>query len=170
MLYTHRNGHSHQSADGNGLFYIHMKKGKYQHDHNRQQHQRSEIIVIHKQVPGGIDSRAGMDGKAENSIQNTTEYEGNQSTACHIPDIGKKIRFCQFTDKKRTGGNRRTPVPARIAPPVRKGGIPILLAIVIQITPMVAALPKEVPVRKEIRQHRRKDASSITEGVQMADA
>ena len=59
------------------------------------------------------DSRAGMDGKAENSIQNTTEYEGNQSTACHIPDIGKKIRFCQLTDKKRTGGNRRTPVPEK---------------------------------------------------------
>ena len=121
-------------------------------------------IVIHKQVPGGIDSRAGMDGKAENSIQNTTEYEGNQSTACHIPDIGKKIRFCQFTDKKRTGGNRRTPVPEKNPGQDRAAGKKG------RNTPMVAALPKDVPVRKEIRQHRRKDASSITEGVQMADA
>ena len=114
-----------------------------------------------------------MDGKAENSIQNTTEYEGNQSTACHIPDIGKKIRFCQFTDKKRTGGNRRTPVPEKNPGQDRAAGKKGRNTHTVghsQITPMVAALPKEVPVRKEIRQHRRKDASSITEGVQMADA
>ena len=41
---------------------------------------------------------------------------------------------------------------------------------VIQITPMVAALPKEVPVRKETRQHRRKEASSMTDGLHMAEA
>ena len=54
-----------------------------------------------------------MDGKTKNSIQNTAQYKGNQSTAGHIPDIEKKIRFCQLTDKKRTGGNRRTPVPEK---------------------------------------------------------
>ena len=33
-----------------------------------------------------------MDGKTKNSIQNTAQYKGNQSTAGHIPDIEKKIR------------------------------------------------------------------------------
>ena len=54
-----------------------------------------------------------MDGKTKNSIQNTAQYKGNQSTACHIPDIGKKICFRQLADKKCTGGNRRTPVPEK---------------------------------------------------------
>ena len=37
---------------------------------------------------------------------------------------------------------------------------------VMQITPMVAALPKAVPVKKESRLQSRNDASTITEGAQ----
>ena len=48
-----------------------------------------------------------------------------------------------------------------MAPPSNIVEIPILFAMVMQITPIVATLPKEVPVRKEIRQHSRNDTSSI---------
>ena len=46
MLYTHCNDHSHQPADGDGLFYVHPKKRKHQHDHNRKEHQRRERIFL----------------------------------------------------------------------------------------------------------------------------
>ena len=41
----------------------------------------------------------------------------------------------------------------------------MLDAMVTQMTPMVAAVPKAVPVRAEIRQHSRKVISTITPGL-----
>ena len=48
--------------------------------------------------------------------------------------------------------------PDSTAPPASTGLIPMDSAIVMDITPTVAALPKEVPVRKDIRQLIRKTA------------
>lgn len=57
-------------------------------------------------------------------------------------------------------GEQRSPKyePAMMAPPEYIGGIFMLLAIVMQITPMVAAVPKDVPVRADTRAHSRNDA------------
>ena len=55
-------------------------------------------------------------------------------------------------------GEHRSPkrTPESIAPPVRMGFAPIVIPIVTQITPIVAAEPKDVPIRNETRQHRAK--------------
>ena len=45
-----------------------------------------------------------------------------------------------------------------MAPPEYMGGIFMLLAMVMQMTPIVAAVPKDVPVRDDTRAHRRNDA------------
>ena len=47
---------------------------------------------------------------------------------------------------------------------MQKGGTPMETPMVLQITPIVAAVPKAVPVRKEIRQFKRKVISRNTEG------
>ena len=54
-------------------------------------------------------------------------------------------------------GEQRSPkkLPERMAPPVRAGFRPAALDMSIQMTPMVLAVPKEVPVRKDIREHSR---------------
>ena len=54
-------------------------------------------------------------------------------------------------------GEQRSPkkLPERTAPPVRAGSRPAALDISMQITPMVLAVPNEVPVRKDIMEHRR---------------
>ena len=46
--------------------------------------------------------------------------------------------------------------PARIAPPARTLSAPIADAIVMQMTPIVAAVPVEVPMRVDMRQQTRK--------------
>ena len=107
-------------------------------------------------------------------INNTGEGKRYQGAPEHIPDIEKRSVFVSSLTRIALveTGEQRSPkkIPARIAPPVYIEGIPLLSAMVIQITPMVAALPKEVPVRKETRQHRRKEASSMTDGLHMAEA
>ena len=45
-------------------------------------------------------------------------------------------------------------------------GMPILSVIVMQMTPMVAAVPNAVPVRAEIRQQSRKVAKTIADWLQ----
>ena len=54
-------------------------------------------------------------------------------------------------------GEQRSPkkAPPKIAPPRYTGLIPITLPILIVITPMVAAVPKEVQVKSESRQFKR---------------
>ena len=51
-------------------------------------------------------------------------------------------------------GEHRSPknMPERIAPPESMGFTSMAFAIVIHITPVVAAVPKDVPVRKEIKE------------------
>ena len=46
----------------------------------------------------------------------------------------------------------------------------MLLAMVMVMTPTVAAVPKAVPVSEETRQHNKKAASSIPRGVHRAVA
>lgn len=55
-------------------------------------------------------------------------------------------------------GLQRSPKkqPARIAPPARTLSAPRVEASVMQITPMVAAVPVEVPISVDIRQQARK--------------
>ena len=59
-------------------------------------------------------------------------------------------------------GEQRSPkkLPERMAPPVRRGLRPAALEMSIQMTPMVLAVPKEVPVRKDMAEHRRKVQST----------
>ena len=63
-------------------------------------------------------------------------------------------------------GEQRSPkkTPDKTAPPTRSMGMFMAAAIVVQITPMVAAVPKAVPVRKETAQFRRKAISKNREG------
>ena len=42
--------------------------------------------------------------------------------------------------------------------------------IFIQITPIVAAVPNDVPVRKDVIEHRRKAANSMSDGIHISDA
>ena len=51
-------------------------------------------------------------------------------------------------------GEHRSPkkTPERIEPPVKTGLIPSAEAIVAQTTPIVAAVPNEVPVKKDMAQ------------------
>ena len=61
-------------------------------------------------------------------------------------------------------GEHRSPKydPERTAPPVSKMGTPALVAMNAQIVPMVTAVPNEVPVRNDMRQHSRNVASKTT--------
>ena len=63
-------------------------------------------------------------------------------------------------------GKQRSPkyTPERIAPPVIHEGIPSAEAIVAHTTPIVAAVPRAVPVRTEIRQFRRNVISKNVDG------
>ena len=63
-------------------------------------------------------------------------------------------------------GEHRSPknTPERIAPPVRISLHPIAFAMVMQITPMVAAVPNAVPVRTDTRQFKRNAIKIITDG------
>lgn len=63
-------------------------------------------------------------------------------------------------------GEQRSPkkTPERIAPPVSTGETPIAVPIAAQITPIVAAVPKEVPVSTERPQLSRKLISRKTPG------
>ena len=56
--------------------------------------------------------------------------------------------------------------PEITAPPEKRIGIPILFAMVIHITPIVAEVPNAVPVRNEIRAQSKKHISTIAEGSQ----
>ena len=64
-------------------------------------------------------------------------------------------------------GEQRSPkkAPDRTAPPSKNGGILIVEAMTEQITPMVAAVPKEVPVRKESIAFKRNVIIRNTEGI-----
>lgn len=68
-------------------------------------------------------------------------------------------------------GEQRSPkkAPDKIAPPVNAGLIPIAFERVMQITPRVAAAPKDVPVRNETRQHSRKVIRIKTDGIIILD-
>ncbi len=63
-------------------------------------------------------------------------------------------------------GEQRSPkyAPASTAPPASSSFAPIEAAIVMHTTPMVAAVPNDVPVRKDIRPHRRKMARGAAAG------
>lgn len=63
-------------------------------------------------------------------------------------------------------GEQRSPkkTPERIAPPVSTGETSMAVPIAAQMTPIVAAVPKEVPVRTEITQLSRKVISRKIEG------
>ena len=63
-------------------------------------------------------------------------------------------------------GEQRSPknAPERMAPPRSSGFAPSETPMLMQITPMVAAVPKEVPVSTEIPQFKRKDTSRMTSG------
>ena len=50
-------------------------------------------------------------------------------------------------------------MPESIAPPENTGFTPMAFASVMQMTPMVAAVPKEVPVKNEISEFIRKTAA-----------
>ena len=65
-------------------------------------------------------------------------------------------------------GEHRSPqnAPEITAPPEIRIGMPILLAIVIHITPIVADVPKAVPVRNETKAHSKKQISTIACGLQ----
>ena len=64
-------------------------------------------------------------------------------------------------------GEQRSPkyMPEREAPPSRAGSIPMILPIVMQMTPIVAIVPKDVPVRNDTKQFRRKVMSKKTLGI-----
>ena len=59
-------------------------------------------------------------------------------------------------------GEQRSPkkLPERMAPPVRKELKPAAFDMSMHMTPMVLAVPKEVPVRKDMEEHRRKVQST----------
>ena len=63
-------------------------------------------------------------------------------------------------------GEHRSPKkdPDRMDPAESTGLSPMVLAMVMQMAPMVAAVPKEVPVRKDIPAHRRKASRGKTAG------
>ena len=69
-------------------------------------------------------------------------------------------------------GEQRSPksTPDRTAPPIRRMSTPIAPPIVAQITPMVAALPKEVPIRTDTAQLSRKVIRRKTPGRISAEA
>ena len=69
-------------------------------------------------------------------------------------------------------GEQRSPkkMPERIAPPVYITGMRILLAKVMQITPIVAALPKAVPIRNDTTQHSTNVISTIACGTANIEA
>ena len=72
-----------------------------------------------------------------------------------------------FCHKQSAGGYRRTPVPEKApdiaAPPARARLISIAWAMAIQMAPIVAAVPKEVPIRKDTRLFNKKVSSKNTE-------
>ena len=55
-------------------------------------------------------------------------------------------------------GEQRSPkkIPDNMAPAVSSGFNPAAFEIIMQITPMVLLVPKEVPVKNDIIQHKRK--------------
>ena len=63
-------------------------------------------------------------------------------------------------------GEQRSPknAPESTAPPVRITGTPMTLPMVAQMTPMVAAVPKEVPVSTDTPAFKRKVMSRNTPG------
>ena len=63
-------------------------------------------------------------------------------------------------------GEQRSPkkLPDRMAPPSSAGSVPIPPPIIMQITPTVAAVPREVPVRTDTSAHSRKEARSSSDG------
>ena len=69
-------------------------------------------------------------------------------------------------------GEQRSPknIPERMAPLAYTAGIFILFANVIQITPIVAALPKAVPIKNDTKQHNKKVSSTIICGTATNDA
>ena len=64
-------------------------------------------------------------------------------------------------------GEQRSPkkAPDMIAPPAITGLTPIVWAMAIQIAPMVAAVPKAVPIRKDTRQFNKKARRIKMDGV-----
>ena len=64
-------------------------------------------------------------------------------------------------------GEHRSPkkAPDIAAPPARARLISIVWAMAIQMAPIVAAVPKEVPIRKDTRLFNKKVSSKNTEGV-----
>ena len=62
-------------------------------------------------------------------------------------------------------GEQRSPknAPDRMAPPSR-GLVPAEIPMLMQMTPMVAEVPKEVPVSTEIPQQSRKETSRMISG------
>ena len=75
----------------------------------------------------------------------------------HIPlrlsKMERSVR-CQISRELVETGDQRSPkkAPAKIAPPTSMGLSPMVLAMVIHTTPMVAAVPKEVPVSTDTPQ------------------
>ena len=69
-------------------------------------------------------------------------------------------------------GEHRSPknIPEMTAPPAYITGIFILFANVIQITPMVAALPKAVPIKNDTKQHSKKQINTIACGTANMEA
>ena len=63
-------------------------------------------------------------------------------------------------------GEQRSPknAPDRMAPPRSRGLVPAEIPMLMQMTPMVAEVPKEVPVSTEIPQQSRKETSRMTSG------
>ncbi|MCT6797756.1 hypothetical protein [Blautia hydrogenotrophica] len=54
--------------------------------------------------------------------------------------------------------------PETIAPTIRGAGTPMLMPTPYRATPMVAMLPKEVPVKSDMMTHRRKVNGTIKDG------
>ena len=69
-------------------------------------------------------------------------------------------------------GEHRSPknIPEMTAPPAYITGMFILFANVIQITPMVAALPKAVPIKNDTKQHSKKQINTIACGTANMEA
>ena len=61
-------------------------------------------------------------------------------------------------------------MPERMAPPVRAGLMPRALPMVMHITPIVATLPNDVPVRKDIKEFMRNAAMRNHEGLTIPKA
>ena len=60
--------------------------------------------------------------------------------------------------------------PPKTAPPIITGSMPNDFAIVMQMTPIVADVPKAVPVKKDIAQHRRKVSITNISGLIIKEA